>query len=203
MTGRTRRPVRGYLSFQQSHENGKDVLRVTEMGYDDVEALRRQLHFLASQKDQCSAAVLTLPSDLPFNWMLREPQIPHRPVNHAAAVLRPLTRMQLRVLDHKKFLEALRLPRHREGSAIVAVHEAEGHVSRFLLDIAGGQASVHPTGATPTFECADRTWVAIVCGDLAASQAARLGLATPIDAARIDFLDQFAQGPKPFCSEFF
>ena len=49
--------------------------------------------------------------------MLRESQLPHRAVEHAVPRLQTITRMQVRVLDHKRFLEALRLP--RDGTAPV------------------------------------------------------------------------------------
>ena len=54
---------------------------------------------------------ITLPADLQLNRLLREPQITHRDnKNHPTPEVRPYTRMQLRVLDHKRFVEAMRLP---------------------------------------------------------------------------------------------
>lgn len=195
--------VRGFLSFQQSAQNGKDYLRVTEIQYEDSEALRRQLHFLQSQRDQFHGALLTLPVDLPLNRLLRETQIPHRLVNHATAEVRPFTRMQLRVLDHKRLLEAMRWPSGARGRAVIWVHEAEGDISRFVLDVSQAQASVAPTQESASFACSDRTWAAVVCGDLRASQALELGMATAADAGVAGVLDLLAEGPRPFCDEYF
>ena len=107
-----------------------------ENGHEDAKALRRQLHFLASLRDQYLAAVIKFPADLPLNWLLRETQVPHRPVNHAAAELKTVTRMQLRVLDHRRLLGAMKLQTARRGRTTVAIHETEGEVSRLSLEIA-------------------------------------------------------------------
>ena len=177
----------------------RDVLRVTDAVYDSPAALRRQLHFLSSLKDQYGAVQLTLPADVPLNGLLREPQLPHRPVNHAHAECRPYTRMQVRVLDHAAFLGAADVPADVAGSAVVAVHECEGHVSRFAVDVAGGRATVTPSAATPTFACPDRVWAAVATGDLVASAAVRWGLADG-DAGVLDVL---SRGPVPFSHEYF
>ena len=78
-------PVRGYLCFEHSQVDGKDYLRVMQIVYEDFPALQRQLHFLASLRDQYLSATMILPADFPLNWMLRETQLPHRLVNHAHA----------------------------------------------------------------------------------------------------------------------
>ncbi|MDB5355219.1 MAG: hypothetical protein JWN24_1672 [Phycisphaerales bacterium] len=195
--------IRGYIAFQHLHENAKDTVNVTENGYEDTAGLRRQLHFLASLRDQYSFAALTLPADLPLNWLLRERQIPHRLVNHAVPEARPFVRMQLRVLDHRRLIEAMHLPTDYRGKAAVAVSECEGDVSRFTIDVSDGRASVSPGRGDGAFACTDSVWAAIVCGDLPATQAVRLGLASADDAATASLLDVFAEGPLPFCSEYF
>jgi predicted acetyltransferase len=195
--------IRGYLAFQHLHQNGTDTVKLTESGYADLEGLRRQLHFLASLRDQYSFATLTLPADLPLNWLLRERQIPHRLVNHAVPEVRPFVRMQLRVLDHRRLIESMHLPIECRGKAAVAVQEAEGDVSRFTIDISDGRASVRPTGDDGGFACPASVWPAVITGDLPATQAMRLGLATVDDPGTAKLLDVFAQGPVPFCSEYF
>src|SRR5205814_305319 len=75
-------PVRGWLHLRHSHESGKDLLRIPEIGYEDVPSLLRLLYFLASLRDQYLTATLTLPAELPLARLLRETQLPHRPVNH-------------------------------------------------------------------------------------------------------------------------
>ncbi len=191
--------VCGYLSFTHQHADGKDLLRVTETVYDSPAALRRQLHFLASLRDQYAAVQLTLPADVPLNWLLRESQLPHRPVNHAVAACKPYTRMQVRVLDHAAFLGALHLPADARGSAVVAVGECEGHESRFAVDVADGRATVTPSAASPTFACPDRVWAAVAAGDVPAADAVRWGLAHGDPGV----LAALARGPAPFSHEYF
>lgn len=196
-------PVRGYLWMEQVQVGARNHIQVRDILYQDVEALKRQLHFLASLRDQYSAALLTLPSDLPLQRLLREAQLPHRPVEHAVPELRQTTRLQLRVLDHKRVIEAMHLPPHTRGRAIVTVHESEGTTSRFAVDFHQGRATVTTTESTPEFTCPDRVWAAIVCGDLSATRAARLGLVAAEDSRAPEVLDVFSGGPVPFCDEGF
>ncbi len=192
-------PVRGSMAFQHIHSDGKDLLKVVECIYEDAAALRRQLHFLSSMKDQFAAAQLTLPADVPLNRMINESQLPHRPVNHPVARCHPFTRMQIRVLDHAKFLQSLRVPADVKGRAVVGVHECEGGMSRFAVEVEGGRMSCEPVGGSVEFECTDRTWAGIACGDLKASEAIRFGLASGRGAV----LDVLALGPVPFTHEGF
>ena len=162
--------------------------------------LRRQLHFLSSLKDQFASVQLTLPADVPLNWLLREVQLPHRPVNHAVAACKPYTRMQLRVLDHAAFLSTMSWPRDVTGRTVVAVQECEGHESRFAVDVADGRATVTASAATPTFTCDDRTWAAVASGDVPAADVVRWGLA---DGSTGPVLDALSRGPVPFSHEYF
>lgn len=196
-------PVRGYMFFEHAIVGTKDYIRVTQNNYEDAVALRRQLHFLASLRDQYAAAIVTLPADLPLNWLLRESQVPHRPVNHATAELRQYTRMQLRVLDHKRLIEAMTLPSESSGRVVVAVRESEGHESRFEVEFLDGRAAVSSTTASATFTCPDRVWAAVVCGDMPATRAVELGLASAQDPRAVKVLDVFGIGPPPFTSEYF
>jgi predicted acetyltransferase len=203
------RGLRGYMMFLPQYQDGKDAIDISDgvWAYEDAEALRRQLHFLASQRDQFSSVTLRLPVDLPLPWLLRERQIAHRPVNHAAAAVAPHSRMQIRVLDHVKLLENLRLPAHLMGKAAVCVKESEGHESRFAVDLHGGRISTAGgTAGGPTFTCEDHTWASIVCGTLRASTAWKLGLAESEHASAAAALDHLASpeaGPTPFCQEYF
>jgi hypothetical protein len=190
------------MVFSRIQENGRDTLDVFDQAFEDLPALRRQLGFLAGQRDQCSDAKIVLPPDVPLNRMLRESQLPHRVSNHPYAQLKPMTRMQVRVLDHKRLLESMRLTADHRGEAIVAVRETEGHVSRFKVTLENGRATVAESNATPTFECSDVNWAGIVCGDLPASSTVRFGLADGT-AAAASLLDLFSVGPAPFCHEFF
>lgn len=194
--------VCGFLAIQHQHVNGKDILRVNEIAADDLPAVRRQLSFLASLKDQYASAAMALPIDLPLNWLLRETQVPHRSVNHAHAEWRAYTRMQVRVLDHKRLVEAMNLPADAKGRGVVEVRECEGHASRFSVDVSQGRASVESSHASPTFTCPDRVWSAIACGDLPATTALQLDLAAG-EASAARTLDHFQAGPAPFCNEYF
>ncbi len=192
-------PVLGSMTLFSHHADGRHVLRVGEAVYEDVAGLRRQLCFLASLRDQYGAVQVTLPADVPLNWLLREPQVPHRPVDHPHATARPYTRMQVRVLDHLRFLGAMSWPADVRGRAVVAVHECEGHESRFAVDVADGRATVTAADQSPTFTCPDRVWAAVACGDVPAETAVRLGLATGIPGP----LDALCRGPLPFSHEYF
>src|SRR5438105_11970270 len=131
-------PVRRFIHYNQYQKDGKDIIRVLGHAADDLAAFRRQLHFLASLKDQCHAVTLTLPADRPLNWLLKERQVPHRLVNHPTAEVRPYTRMQVRVLDHARLIESMHLPQGIRGEVTVAIHETEGHVSKFRITLDGG-----------------------------------------------------------------
>jgi predicted acetyltransferase len=117
--------------------------------------------------------------------------------------MRPVTRMQVRVLDHAKLLESMRLPPAVRGEAVVAVHETEGHVSKFRIAMCDGQAEAYPTDATADVECRDSTWAAVVLGDLPARQASSLGLLATPQCRAHEVLDAFSVGPAPFCEEYF
>ncbi|HWE04719.1 MAG TPA: GNAT family N-acetyltransferase [Tepidisphaeraceae bacterium] len=195
--------IHGYLAFGHIQKEKQDYVNVTEAGYQDVAALLRLLHFLCSLRDQYTYATLTLPADFSLNRILREHQIPHRLVNHPHAEARPYTRMQLRVLDHKRLIEAMRFPTAYGGRVVVAVHETEGNESRFAIEIEAGRASVQATDASAEIECSDKIWAGLVCGDLKTSDAARLGLVTVNTTGDVNGLDIFAAGKPPFCQEYF
>ncbi|HEV8291764.1 MAG TPA: GNAT family N-acetyltransferase, partial [Tepidisphaeraceae bacterium] len=165
--------LRGWMFYKHEIINGKDGLRVLDLDYDDAEALRRQLSFLSSLRDQYSTAMLILPVDLPLNLLLKETQVPHRPVSHAVADLKLHTRMQARVLDHVKLLSAMNIPSRWKGSAVVEVRETEGHAARFRIDIAEGKASAKASNASADLLCSDKVWAAIVLGELAVATAVK------------------------------
>ncbi|HEX4793564.1 MAG TPA: GNAT family N-acetyltransferase [Humisphaera sp.] len=194
--------IRGYLVYQRVTDQGKEVAKVVEMGFEDPEALVCQLSFLATLRDQFAAASITVPADLPLNWLLREPQIPHRQMNHPCAQVTPQTRMQLRVLDHKRFIEAMHFPADIAAKITIGVRECEGNLSRFTVDVSDGHATVTPFAGDAEFECTDRVWAAIAGGGLSAVDATRLKLAQceePV-ARRLGFLHTT---PAPFCEEYF
>jgi predicted acetyltransferase len=193
-------PVHGSMYLTQP-PGVREHLHVEELICDDLAALKRQLHFLASLRDQYSMVRLTLPADVPLNRLLKESQIPHRPVSHATAQVRTFSRMQVRVLDHRRFLEALHVPGDAAGTVTVAVQECEGTVSKFKLEMGAGKIAVSAVGAEE-FSCCDRTWAAIACGDLAASDALHFGLAEG-NAQAATLLNGLARGPVPFCNEYF
>ena len=197
--------IASFMAFEHEHDpKGPDTIKAWEMIYEDLPALRRQLHFLASLRDQYSNVKITLPADLRLNLMLAETQMTHRANrNHPTPEARPFNRMQVRVLDHAKLLAAMTLPADAKGSAVVAVHEIEGGVSKFAVEIDGGRSTARPSDASPQVEMPDRVWAPVVFGDLAATEAQRLGLLTARDAHALSVLDVFSQGPAPYCHEYF
>ncbi len=195
-------PVRGSMYLQHQHQDGVDILRAAEMVFEDHSALLRQLYFLSTLRDQYSTVQMNLPADLPLNRLLKEVQLPHRDVNHAFARANPMTRLQLRVLDHKRFLESLAYVTWGSRAVVVAIHECEGTVSKFKLEVGAQKVTVEASDSTAEFECQDRTWAAIATGDLSASSALRWGLADGTTRAA-GILDWLSRGPTPFCHEYF
>jgi hypothetical protein len=197
-------PMRSWWHWSQIKKNDKDVLHIYDQAFDSIESLRRGLAFFATLKDQFSAVTITVQADFPLNLLLEETQVPHRPVNHDTAEVRTFTRMQVRVLDHVRLINGVHLPPDVRGRAVVAIAETEETVTALRIDVEGGRATARPTGGEPPdVECTDRTWAAIVLGDLAASRAASMGLIRVNLPAAVKVLDVFAAGPAPFSNEYF
>ena len=175
---------------------------VDDWAAESPAAFKRILHFLASLKDQYSVTKITVPGGLAMNRLMRETQIPHRQVDHPVSVSRPYTRMQIRVLDHKKLLEAMHFPAAARGKVSVAIRECEGTTTKLALDLDGGRCVVG-TGGEPDVEMNDVLWASIISGDLRASAARELGLIKAPSQSAIDLLDVFAVGQVPFCQEYF
>jgi predicted acetyltransferase len=197
--------MRSFMAIEHKHDPaGPDTVLAWETIYEDVGALRRQLHFLASLRDQYSAAKLTLPADLRLNLLLAETQMTHRSNrNHPTPEVRPFNRMQVRVLDHAKLLAAMKLPSEAKGRVVVAIREVEGTVTKLAIDIADGGATAKLTDASPQVELPDRMWVPVVFGELRATEAHRLGLLVATDEQALRVLDTFSDGPAPYCHEYF
>ena len=195
--------VRGAMYVADGVTEGRKTLKVLDQIYDSPAALQRQICFFASLKDQYSFVWMMLPRDVPLNRMLRESQLPHRPVEHGVARVTPATRLQLRVLDHKRFLETINWPAETRGRATVAVKECEGNTSKFRIDVAGGKAQVGASDASADVELLDKDWAAIACGEVTATNAARFGMAQVINRAALPVLDALSIGPAPFCAEYF
>src|SRR5690349_20226688 len=105
-----------------------------------------------------------------------------------------MSRMQVRILDHRRFLEALHWSRHAKGKTGVAVRESGGIAAEFELDASHAWAEVKPTNGTAELECTDRVWAAVACGELPASRALRMGLLEGSTSAAT-LLDALAEGP--------
>lgn len=196
-------PVRSVMHCAQYQQDGKDILRVNSHFAEDADSFRRQLHFLASLKDQYQSAHIRLPADFPLNWLLKERQIPHRLVNHSTAEPRPYTKMQVRILDHQRLLESMTWPADTKGSAVIAVHETEGHVSKFRVDVSAGKGMAEKSDARADIECPDTVWAPLALGDLTARRAVSLGLITVSQTSAFTLLDAFSNGPSPFNEEYF
>jgi predicted acetyltransferase len=194
-------PVQSSMFLMEEMKNGKSYLRVVDLAYQSPAALVRQLRFLGSLRDQHSAVLLQLPADLPLNLVLKETQLPHRDVEHPVAKVIVQNRLQVRVLDHVRFLEAIKLPDHVSGKATVAVKECEGNVSTFSVDVDAGRVRAKLTSGQPQVECDDCVWAVLACGDVSATTLARLGLVRSSDAAALKVLDALSVGPAPFCNE--
>jgi predicted acetyltransferase len=199
-------PAHSWMLLCEERVRDRRHLRVDTSCYDSPEALRRVLRFLACQKDQYFGAIITLPVDLPLNHILRESQVPHRPVEHPTAEASLTTRMQVRVLDHVRFFERLNLPLsagHVRGAATIAVRESEGHIARFRLEISDGRTRASLSDSSPDVECSDVTWATLACGAVRASDAVHWGLIHVNRPDALTVLDALSIGPAPFCDEYF
>jgi hypothetical protein len=111
--------------------------------------------------------------------------------------------MQVRVLDHVRLVNGLHLPAEVRGSVVVAIAETEGTVNTLRIDVEGGRATAKPTSEPPDVALTDRTWAAVVLGDLPASRAVAMGLVEATSPGAVRVLDAFAAGPGPFSNEYF
>jgi predicted acetyltransferase len=198
-------PVHGYFHFRSNHDttiNG-DVIDVREMVFDDTPTLMRQLRFMATLRDQYAAVRLTQPIDVPLNLLLRESQLARAGSNYPVATARIHTHTMLRVLDHKRLLEALPWPSWAKGTTVVGVQESEGKLVRFSIDVEGGHATVTPCTKGPQAAISDSTWAQIVTGELTATRAMELKLIAAENMECLSLLDALSKGPSPYCREDF
>lgn len=195
-------PVHGWLAIVAESRDGKSAALVVDREHDSIDALKRQLRFLASLKDQHSVASIHLPGDIPLHLILRETQLPHRLVEHAVAAARPYTRMQIRVLDHKKVLERIHWPMETKGKFGVSIKECEGEISRLTIDINNGRATVS-AGSTDDVQLSDVHWAEIISGYISATELAKLGLIKSNKPQALKILDSLSTGSAPFCMEYF
>lgn len=197
-----RGPVRASAFLSHENLNGKSIVWASQWSADSPGAFVGLLRFLGTLRDQYSAAEIRTPVSWPIQRLLRESQIAHRPVEHHVAGAKIHTRMQLRILDHRRYLESLHVPQSVTVRVSVSIAENEGTFSRLSLKIEGGKVSVSNGGATD-FECSDCNWAAIATGDLPATLAVRLGLAKESTAGAAGTLDALFAGSTPFCREAF
>jgi predicted acetyltransferase len=195
--------IQSWMFLTETVENGKSIVRVDEGAYTSPQALLRQLWFLGSLKDEFSTACLHLPADVPMNLLLKETQLPHRLVEHAVARVTTINRLQVRIIDHARFLEAMQLSADVKGSTVVSVKECEGSISTFSVELEGGRARVKPASGPAQVECTDRVWAVLACGDASAATLLRLGLIRSSDARATQLLDALSVGRPPFCTERF
>ena len=200
-------PIRGWMAF--AHVNtvpaGPDTVKAEyDTAWEDAATLKRFLHFLGSLRDQYSFATMQLPRDLPLNLLLKETQMTHRSArNHPTAEMRPFTRMQVRVLDHVKLIDAMKLLGGRAGKIVVAIKETEGTETKLEIEVKGGKVTATPSNASADVEMTDRIWAMVALGDLRATQAAELGLISVTNRTPLAVLDSFSLGPAPYCREYF
>ncbi|HEY1684684.1 MAG TPA: GNAT family N-acetyltransferase [Tepidisphaeraceae bacterium] len=196
------RPVHSWMALTPEIIEKKPGVRVNQMGFDSMESLRRQLYFLSSLQDQHLTAILSLPSDLPLNLLLKESLVPLMYSSHKVATARRNTRMMMKILDNPKLLSAMRWPADAKGSAVVRVAMADGSSETLKIDVQNGKGSAVATSLSPQFECPERLWTAIIFGDLSAMQAVRFGLVSGEEKA-VALLETLSGGPKPYCLEYF
>jgi predicted acetyltransferase len=161
------------------------------------------LGLLRGLRDQYSVARVTLPIDLPVNWLLSERQVPHRRVDHSSATCRTITRMQLRVLDPIKFLDGQRVVSTGGGKAVITVRTVDGVMQVFELAVEDGHVSAKASSASADVECDEVVFAALCTGALPAATAAALRLIRLERPEALPALAALGDGPRPFCYEYF
>lgn len=194
-------PVHGWMALVAEMKDNRSILRIPQHEYDSIDALKRQLHFLSSLKDQHGSVLMHLPGDLNLNLILRETQLPHRLVEHPAAICKPYTRMQIRVLDHQKVIESIAWDKSVQGKLGIAIRECEGNISRFTIDVSDGRASVK-SPSTDDVELSDVHWAEIISGFAKPCELASLGLIKASTSA-LKILDTLGNVPAPYSAEYF
>jgi hypothetical protein len=111
--------------------------------------------------------------------------------------------MQIRVLDHKKLLEAMHLAPGTNGRVTVAIRECEETTSQFRIDFTDGRPAVSNSTDAPDLECTDVIWASLVSGDIRAADALKLGIVKVSNEGALRLLNTFSDGPVPFCNEYF
>lgn len=197
--------IRSWMTFVRASDGGHDILRVIDNGAEDDHALIRQLHFLASLKDQYFAVSLICQADHPLHWLLNERQVTRGTLIHPVASAKVFTRLQMRVLDHERLIGALHPHASTTGAVSVCVLETENTTSTFQIEYAGGRASATSlsAGREADLECDAPTWAAIILGDLPPARAHQLGLLTASTPAAIELLHPLTVGPAPFTTDHF
>ncbi len=195
--------ARGWATFMTEPDaSGVRAARVTDWGARTNADFVRLLAFFGTLKDQYARVHIVCPADWQVSRLLKESQVPHRPVPHPTASWQTHTRMQVRVMDHHKLLEAIRWPEEVKGTAEVCVHECEGRESRFIVQVKGGAASVRAGGTGKDFTTKDSHWAAVAMGDVSAAEAVRLGLAAS-ESGSFAVLGGLMEGPKAYSLEYF
>ena len=194
--------IRSQFTLGTEVSNGQTMAVVHRPWWDSPAALRDLLAMLGTLKDQYSAARITLPADLPLNWLLKEKQVPHRRVDHPAATVQLNTRMQAAILDYDRFFNALRPPEKAYGAVTVAVH-ARDKTSIWLLDFANGTVARTSSTEAPDAEIDDLAFTAMLFGELSASDALAVGQLRLLTPSALPLLDALSAGPKPYCHEYF
>jgi predicted acetyltransferase len=196
-------PIEAYAMLLEDRGDKVATAVVEDWSCTSSASFGRMLHLLASLRDQYSFARITLPRDWPVNRMLKESQIPHRQVDHPVPTARPFTRMQIRIIDHKAALEAMKLSDHCNGRCVVAIKETEGHTSTIQVEVEKGHVRVGPATQAADVHVSDVMWASLVSGDTPASQLHRWERIKSTSASSIALLDAFSVGPAPFCQEYF
>jgi len=195
--------IASQFTLGTEYENGQAVGVVHHPWWVDDVALVRMLAMLGTLSDQYSFVRVTLPTSLRVNHLLRETQLPHRRVDHATATCSLITRMQLRVLDHEKFLSALALPAHTKGATTITIQEVEGLATTLSVVVDAGRIIAAPSTRAAEVSMSDKTWASLAMGELLADDAARCGLLTINEPRAMDVLRLFNTGPTPYCHEYF
>lgn len=192
----------GYLWMKDETVDKQRIANVLRFSAPDHAGFCRLFGALAGLRDQYSAVRISLPVDWPIHHLLGESQLPHRPVDHPTAHLEQYTRMQIRILDPIRYVEALRPMPGAPARAVLSIRESEGHETRIALDFDGSRFSAKSTDASADLTMTDVTFACLASGDLTPTFAHRIG---KLDGATDKFqvLAPFTATRAPWCQDYF
>lgn len=194
--------VRGYLIyFYREHADGRlTEFCITELLYEDQEALRGVLGYVAALRDQFLEASITTRPGERLELRLLNPRDRGAMMGSISSMYGPrvVYGAMARVLDVERAMRARPDYNGATGRVTVAIEDDRFAENRgpWALSFEGGGVEVEATSASASATIPIGTFTQLYLSYVTASEARRIGLLTADDAA-VDLLDRAFAGPEP------